>query len=312
MRIKMQALLALGTLTSVALIAPTHAGAGRELLFSAPVQQIDTGADKVTVLGLQFHANTAKLSIGEIVNVYGLLHKDGSIADTVVQGTQSFGANGDPVFLKGVVTDVDAALGRAKVDGLTIDYTSQLANSAFTVPSIGDVISIAGSQPAAKGVLVATATGDSAYEAGVNLEGTRVDGFAAVAGSNTAHGTGTGLAGMSGGGTSSAGMSGGGTNSAGMSGGGLGSAGMSGGGTNSAGMSGGGRSSAGMSGGGLAAAGMSGGGISSAGMSGGGTNSAGMSGGGNSAAGMSGGGTSSAGMSGGGVKAAGMSGGGRF
>ena len=229
MRIRIQSVLALGALTGVAAIVTANAGVGRELLFSAPIQQIDQGRDSVTVLGQQFHTATTQLSVGQIVNVYGLLQKDGSIQSAVVQSTQAFGTNGDPVFLKGVVTDVDSALGRAQVDGLTIDYTSQLANPSFAVPTVGDVIAIAGSQPAVKGVLVASALGNGAYAVGLNSGGTSMDGIDA----SISLSSGTRAAGMSGGGISSAGMSGGGIISAGMSGGGISSAGMSGGGINS-------------------------------------------------------------------------------
>ncbi len=239
MRRSIQVSLAVGALAAAAAMTCANASSGRELLFSAPVQQLDRTTDSVTVLGQVFQAPTDQLSIGQIVNVYGVLQKDGSVANAVVQGTPAFGANGDPVFLKGVVTDVDALLGQVKIDGLTVDLTSQLANSNYVSPSVGDVIAVSGSEPVAKGLLVASATGDRAYEMGITGGGTSIAGFAGVNVASAGGMSGGGTAGMSGGGT--AGMSGGGT--AGMSGG--GTAGMSGGGT--AGMSGGG--TAGVSGG---------------------------------------------------------------
>ncbi len=323
MRRRIGASLAVGALSAAAALTCANANTGRELLFSAPVQQLDRSTDTVTVLGQKFQAQSDQLAVGQIVNVYGILDKDGSITNAVVEGTPNYGANGDPVFVKGVVTNVDALLGQADVDGLTVDFTSQLGNPQFVAPSVGDVIAIAGSEPVAKGLLVATATGDSAYQMGITAGGTSVAGVSGVnvsgtaliaSGAGLAGGTTAAAGGMSGGGTAAAGgMSGGGTAAAGgMSGGGTAAAGgMSGGGTAAAGgMSGGGTAAAGgMSGGGTAAAGgMSGGGTAAAGgMSGGGTAAAGgMSGGGTAAAGgMSGGGTAAAGgMSGGGTAAA--------
>jgi hypothetical protein len=230
MRNSIRVSLVVGVLTGAAAMTCANADSARELLFSAPVQQLDRGSDTVTVLGQRFNTPTAQLSVGEVVDVYGTLKKDGSVANAVVQATGTFGANGDPIFMKGVVTDTDAILGHATIDGMTVDYTAVLSNPDFVAPSVGEVVAFAGSQPAQQGVLMATAIGDGAYVAGTNGGATS---FAAV--------TASGLNGAAAnGGVRSAGMSGGGLNSAGMSGGGLNSAGMSGGGLNSAGMSGGG------------------------------------------------------------------------
>src|SRR5579862_295883 len=94
--------LAIGALASAA-ITSAYANAGKELLMSAPIEKLDRSTDTVTVLGHDFHAQTDKLSLGEIVNVYGELKQDGSADATVVLGTSNFSSNGDPIFLKGVV-----------------------------------------------------------------------------------------------------------------------------------------------------------------------------------------------------------------
>ncbi len=157
---------AFGAVLGATAMASAYADAGKELLLSGPVEQIDRGGDTVTVLGQKFKAPADQLSLGQVVNVYGQLTSDGSITDPVVQGTNRFGTNGDPVFLKGVVTNSDAALGRVGVDGLTIDYTAELANADFTMPSVGDVIAVSGTEPAAKGLLMAAAAGLAAYGPG--------------------------------------------------------------------------------------------------------------------------------------------------
>ena len=176
-----------GAVAIAAAWVSANAGSGRELLFSAPIQKLDRGTETVTVLGRTFHAQTAQLNVGEVVKVYGTLEKDGSVGDALVQGTNTFGANGDSVFLKGVVTNSDPALGRIEVDGLTVDYTSQLGNSQFVVPAPGDVIALSGMQPTNQDLLVASATGDAAYDVQTGATG----GFASVRASQLV-GTGNG------------------------------------------------------------------------------------------------------------------------
>ena len=271
-------------------VGTAFASSDRELLLSAPIEQLDRSADTVTVLGQKFHAQAGQLSVGEVVHVYGVLAKDGAIGDALVQGTEAYAANGDAVFVKGVVTNIDTLLGRAEVNGMTIDYTPQLANAGFVAPSIGDVIAVAASQPLSKGVLMAYAAGMDAYAVGtatagnsISVAATGLNNPGAPAGSASGQ---TGAAGMNGGGFA-AGMNGGGAAAKGMNGGGF-----------AAGMNGGG-SAAGMNGGGAAAKGMNGGGFA-AGMNGGG-----------SAAGMNGGGAAAKGMNGGGFRTAGMNGGGK-
>ena len=163
MKKSVRSIVVTGAVAIAASWVSADASSGRELLFSAPIQKLDRGAETVTVLGQSFHAPTAQLSLSEIVSVYGVLQKDGSVSDTLVQGTNTFGANGDLVFLKGVVTNADPALGHIEIDGLTVDYTSELANSRFAIPATGDVVAVSGFQPTNQGVVVANATGDAAY-----------------------------------------------------------------------------------------------------------------------------------------------------
>jgi hypothetical protein len=274
----------------VANASAAHGFEGRELLLSAPIQHV--GAGSVTVLGKDFETPTDGLAIGELVNIYGVLAADGSITDAVVEGTSAFGGSGDPVFLKGVVSDTNLALGHIQVDGATIDYTGQLANSEFSPPAQGDVIAIAGSQPLVKGVVLATAFGNNAYTAAMSGGGFKV---AAMIG------PGLGKAAMTGGGIRTSAMTGGGIRSTAMTGGGIGTAAMTGGGIGTAAMTGGGIGTAAMTGGGIGTAAMTGGGIGTAAMTGGGIGTAAMTGGGIGTAAMTGGGIGTAAMTGGGI-----------
>ncbi len=200
-------------------------------MLSGPVEQLDQGTGTVTVLGQKFKATTDQLTVGEVVDVYGQIAGDGAITDSLVQGTQKFGTNGDAVFLKGAVTGSDPLLGRIEIDGVTIDYTAELGNADFSMPSVGDVVAVAGTQPATKGVLVASTTGPAAYAAGAPESG-----LAAPAGLTS---SGSKVSGMPGSG-STAGMTGSGALTAGMTGSG-GTAGMTGSGAKTAGMTGSGR-----------------------------------------------------------------------
>jgi hypothetical protein len=161
-------------LASAATIGSAYAGDSNELLLSAPIEKLDRTTDSVTVLGQTFHAQTDQLAIGEVVRVYGALGKDGSVQDAIVQPTETYAANGDPVFVKGVVTNTDASLGHAEVNGMTIDYTSQLSNPNFVPPSVGDVVTVAASQPLTQGALVAFASGLDAYSLGTAGGGSSV------------------------------------------------------------------------------------------------------------------------------------------
>jgi hypothetical protein len=224
MKNSVRSLIAIGALAGAAAFVSANANAGRELIISAPIQQLDHGADTVTVLGQTFHTETNQLNVGEVVKVYGVLQKDGSIADAVVEGTNAYATNGDPVFLKGVVTGTDPALGQVEVDGMTVDYTSQLANADFAAPGVGDVIAITASQPATQGVLIASATGAAAYVApsassavtpselptdALKLAQITGGGTAQITGGGTAQITGGGTAQITGGGTAQ--ITGGGT-----------------------------------------------------------------------------------------------------
>src|SRR6185437_14380401 len=69
MKISVQSIFAIGALASVMAFGSANANTGRELIISAPIQQLDHGADTVTVLGQTFHTQTTQLAIGEVVGI---------------------------------------------------------------------------------------------------------------------------------------------------------------------------------------------------------------------------------------------------
>ena len=140
--------------------AADQSGSTTEFLISGPLEKVDAALGTVTVFGRDFVTDRAsELAQGEIVNVYGSLQKDGSITNPVVEPTAQFGSGGDPVYLKGLVTDVNDELGQVQVSGTIVDYTQQLANAEFTEPLIGQVLAVEGTQPLVKGVLLASSMG---------------------------------------------------------------------------------------------------------------------------------------------------------
>ena len=241
---------------------------GTELLISGPVEKVDGALGTVTVFGREITTDKAsQLAPGQIVDVYGSLKRDGSIADTEIDPSAQYGAGGDPVFIKGVVTDVNALLGQAQFGGTTVDYTSQLGSAEFTAPSVGEVLGVDGTQPLVKGVILASAIGPDVVA--VKAASVQSRGFASLS--------------TRGGFRSSQGIQGGGVGSQGIQGGGLGSQGIQGGGLGSQGIQGGGLGSQGIQGGGLGSQGIQGGGLGSQGIQGGGVDSQGIQGGGSDA-----------------------------
>jgi hypothetical protein len=266
------------------------------LLLVGPVESVNSTKTVAIVLGQKVLIRASdSIALGDTVVVYGEILTDESIAATKVQVEGLYVPGATVVFLSGTVQQVDQAVGRAVVNGLTVDLTSAMSDGVLS-PALGRKLQITGTQPVSRGMVVVNGV-NSGSKSAVTING------------------------ISGGGITAAGISGGGKTAAGISGGGrlaVDVTGISGGGITAAGISGGGKTAAGISGGGRLAVdvtGISGGGITAAGISGGGKTAAGTSGGGRLAVdvtGISGGGITAAGISGGGKTAAGISGGGRL
>ena len=246
----MKKIVSLSLAISAVIATASQGFEGRELLLSAPIEHI--AADTVTVFGKDFQTDTDNLAVGQVVNVYGVLGTDGSMVDTIVEGTNTYGASGDSVFLKGVVTNSDAALGSIDVNGATVDYTGQLGSSDFSAPVTGDVVAVAGSQPLVKGVVLASAFGGRAYAAAQTGGGAKA-------------------AALTGGGITAAALTGRGAKAAALTGGGITTSALTGGGITAAALTGGGITTSALTGGGITAAALTGGGITTSSLTGGGT-----------------------------------------
>ena len=142
--------------TAVARTAPDQI----ELLSSGPVESINEAASTVSVLGRQIALrDVSTISQGQRINVFGQIAMNGNAHPVFVQRTSSFAASGDLVQLSGKVTAVNVATGRLLVEGATVDYTGLLSGPQFVLPAVGDIVRVAGTQPAGHGLVLARELG---------------------------------------------------------------------------------------------------------------------------------------------------------
>jgi len=125
-----------------------------EVLASGPVEGSDSGNHTLTILGRTV-PQLSMIPAGTMATVYGVLDADGRIVITAVESGLSYVPGSDGVYLKGIVTSVNPAVGTLNMGDVTVDYTSLLSGQAFGIPSVGDSISVAGTQPVSRGTILA-------------------------------------------------------------------------------------------------------------------------------------------------------------
>ena len=257
-----------------------------DVIAVGPVEAMASNGREFSVLGRAFQVEgRASLEIGQYVAVHGNLTSDGLATDVWVEVIGNYSPGSDPVYERGVVTEVRPFVGRMSIGGSQVDYTPALGASSGVNPTIGAVVEVAGTQPSPNGVVLVD--GMMSAAAGVRdllMKGGGID--AAL---------------MKGGGADASLMKGGGVEASLMKGGGLRSSLMKGGGLETSLMKGGGVDASLMKGGGLETSLMKGGGIQGSLMKGGGVNASLMKGGGLETSLMKGGGVDAALMKGGGV-----------
>ena len=144
----------------------------RELLLSGPVDAIDTQANSVVVMGRIVETIDAyRVVVGQRINVYGTLEKDGSIGDALLESITTYVPGADPVYVKGVVTQSDSSTGVVQVGAVRVDYTSLLSLTGFAAPSVGDTVEFAGTQPASGGVVLATISNGGGFRSAISNGG---------------------------------------------------------------------------------------------------------------------------------------------
>ena len=177
-------------------------GAAAELLLIGPVEAVDVASKTAVVLGQKLpFAGAESLSIGEMVAVYGAMRTDGALAVSSVQRRGSYVAGASLVYLSGIVQKVEPSVGRAVVNGVSIDLTPMMVNQEIS-PSIGSKLQVLGVQPVGHGVvLVNGISGGGAAANGISGGGAAANGIS---------GGGAAANGISGGGAAANGISGGG------------------------------------------------------------------------------------------------------
>ena len=144
---------------SAALSASTaySATGQQELLLSGPVESVDRSTKTVIVLGHHLTIlDSSRILPGHKVNVFGKVGADGLTKAEFVQDTNIYAGSGDTVVVTGRVNAVDRSTGRVTIDGASVDYTALLSGSSFTAPSVGAAVRVIGTQPAGKGVILAS------------------------------------------------------------------------------------------------------------------------------------------------------------
>jgi hypothetical protein len=127
-----------------------------ELLLVGPVESVNLTTNTITVLGHRITIRDASAILpGHKINVFGGIETGGSTRAAIVQDTNTYASSGDQVLLTGRVDRIDRASGRLLMAGASVDYTALLAQPRFALPSVGDSIRITGTQPNAKGVVLA-------------------------------------------------------------------------------------------------------------------------------------------------------------
>jgi hypothetical protein len=116
--------------------------------------------DKTTgiaiVLGQKIHVPAnASFSPYLVVGVFGTILPDGSVNASTVEGGSLYLAGSTPVYLTGVVTQSNPAIGQITIEGVKIDITQTLSITNGITPAAGSVVQLAGIQPLEGGIILA-------------------------------------------------------------------------------------------------------------------------------------------------------------
>ena len=122
--------------------------------------QVDNITDgEFTVLGRKFSfSSTSELRRGDYVSVRGgETVTGGFVATLVTVASQTYVAGSSTVTIQGVITDVDAESGTARIGGIAVDFTAAMANlDGMRQIGVGDWITFNGTQPLEQGGIFAS------------------------------------------------------------------------------------------------------------------------------------------------------------
>ena len=153
-------------LAFAAATASSDVAVGRyELVLSGPVESVDRATNSITVLGHKFTTrDVSATALGRKINVYRSLEADRSLGSAILQYTPEYASSSDRVLVVGRVDAIDRGRGHVLVEGALVDYNSLLANATFSLPKLGAMIEVVGTQPGRTGIVLAGAI-SSAFSA---------------------------------------------------------------------------------------------------------------------------------------------------
>ena len=136
----------IGSLAFCALAALSKASPQSQVLIRGPVEALNEQTAQVKVLGQWVASSGASEGIeGQVVAVSGAIDARGNY---VVSGIQQLGMGyvegATPVFLSGVISSMNKAVGVAVVGGISVDYTGALHSLAAESLAVGKVVSFSG------------------------------------------------------------------------------------------------------------------------------------------------------------------------
>jgi len=193
-----------------------YADSSKDIIAVGPVDLVEAGS--ITVLGREYKMqDTSGLVEGQKVAVHGALQPDGSATSAWAESLGTYTPGSDPIFETGIVTKVDMNAGHLSIGDSDVDYTATLASSDSAVPTVGQLVSVEGIQPALGGVILGSTTSAGVTGMSVALvHGTTGTNVASITGS--AGGT-SSVTGSAGGTSSITGSAGGGASITGSAGG---------------------------------------------------------------------------------------------
>ena len=140
--------------------------APKNALLVGPIDAVDALAGTVSTLGRTFKASSDNVfaianKIGggnqPMVAVLGLTQKDGTVAaKSMVMLDVAYVPGATKVLLKGHVTSVDSRSGQLAIGKQIVDYSGMLSKAGGAI-SVGTRVTVVGTQPLAKGVILAEA-----------------------------------------------------------------------------------------------------------------------------------------------------------
>jgi hypothetical protein len=111
----------------------------------------------MTVLGQSVSINAATyladVENGQMVTISGMAFDGGYIASVVIGLPTVYVPGATEVFLSGIVTGIQPAVGQLTIGSLQVDLNALTGNLKHSI-KIGDYIRLSGSQPQPEGVLL--------------------------------------------------------------------------------------------------------------------------------------------------------------